>query len=162
MNMLDTFFDKANILWGGVIAILSCFTKDTGVLFVFFLLLNIIDCVFGYMKAYKTKTIKSGKGAEGIIKKLAYWVIIAIAFMLSEYFIDMGNIIGVDLNFLHLFGWFILGVYIINEITSIVENMVVLGIPVPEFFLRGLHAAKTAIDDAGDKVIPKEDEDNED
>ena len=89
-------------------------------------------------------------------------MIIAIAFMLSEYFIDMGNIIGVDLNFLHLFGWFILGVYIINEITSIVENMVVLGIPVPEFFLRGLHAAKTAIDDAGDKVIPKDDERNED
>lgn len=162
MNMLDTFFDKANILWGGVIAILSYFANDTGLLFVFFLFLNIIDCIFGYLKAYKTKTIKSGKGAEGVVKKLAYWVIIAIAFMLSEYFIDMGNVIGVDLNFLHLFGWFILGVYIINEITSIVENMVVLGISVPEFFLRGLHAAKTAIDDAGDKVIPKEEEENED
>lgn len=162
MNVLDTFFDKSNALWGGVIAILSYFTNDARILFIFFLLLNIIDCVFGYMKAYKTKTIKSGKGVEGIVKKIAYWVIIAISFMLSEYFIGMGNAIGVNLNFLRLFGWFILGIYIINEITSIVENMVVLEIPVPEFFLRGLHAAKTAIDDAGNKVIPKEDEDNED
>lgn len=162
MEHIHTFTDKANLLWGGVITILSYFIKDNGTLFLFFLLLNIVDCIFGYVKAYKTNTIESGKGLEGIIKKVAYWVIIAIAFGMSAYFTGIGNEIGIDLSFLGLFGWFILGVYIINEITSIVENMVIMGIPVPDIFVRGLKAAKTTIDEAGNKVLPKEDENNDD
>ena len=161
MEHIHTFTDKVNLLWGAIITGLSFIVGDEKILFLFFLFLNVVDCVFGYIKAYKTKTIKSGKGTEGIIKKVAYWVIIAIAFMVSEYFIGIGHQIGVDLSFLNLFGWFILGVYIINEITSIVENMVVIGIQVPDIFLRGLHAAKTAIDEAGNKVIPEENKDED-
>ena len=41
------------------------------------------------------------------------------------------------MGFLQLLGWFVLAVYIINELTSIVENMVALGIDVPEIFVKG-------------------------
>ena len=33
--------------------------------------------------------------------------------------------------------------------------MVVIGVKVPEIFLKGLNAAKVAVDEAGDKVIPE-------
>ena len=62
------------------------------------------------------------------------------------------------LDFLRLIGWFTLGVYILNELTSIVENLVVLGYDVPEIFVRGLNAARKVVDAAGDRVVPKEDD----
>ena len=80
-----------------------------------------------------------------------------MAFSVAQVLIDFGSEIGVSLGFLRLLGWFTLGVYILNELTSIVENLVVLGYEVPEIFVRGLNAARKAVDAAGDKVIPKED-----
>ena len=62
---------------------------------------------------------------------------------------------GVDLAFLRLLGWFVLAIYIINEVTSILENMVALGVDVPPILLKGLSAAKTAVDAAGNKVVPE-------
>ena len=62
------------------------------------------------------------------------------------------------MDFLRLIGWFTLGVYILNELTSIVENLVVLGYDVPEIFVRGLNAARKVVDAAGDRVVPKEDD----
>ena len=59
---------------------------------------------------------------------------------------------------LRLLGWFTLGVYILNELTSIVENLVVLGYDVPEIFVRGLNAARSVVDAAGDKVLPEKTE----
>ena len=90
------------------------------------------------------------------MKKVSYWVIIAIAFSVSGFLISLGAQLGVDLGFLQLLGWFVLAVYIINELTSIVENMVALGIDVPEIFVKGLNAVRTVVNDAGDRVIPKD------
>ena len=70
--------------------------------------------------------------------------------------------IGVRLDFLQRIGWFVLALYIINELTSILENMVALGVDVPEFLIRGLAAVKTAVDEAGDRVIPQEEKPAED
>ena len=77
---------------------------------------------------------------------------------MAQVLIDFGAEIGAPLDFLHLIGWFTLGVYILNELTSIVENLVVLGYDVPEIFVRGLNAARKAVDAAGDRVVPKEDD----
>ena len=90
------------------------------------------------------------------MKKVSYWVVIAMAFGVAQVLIDFGTAIDAQLGFLHLIGWFTLGVYILNELTSIVENLVVLGYEVPEIFVRGLNAARKAVDAAGNKIIPKE------
>lgn len=67
----------------------------------------------------------------------------------------LGPELGVNLGFLMLIGWFTLAVYILNELTSIVENMLVLGYEVPEILVRGLTATRSTVDVAGNKVIPK-------
>ncbi|MFR8954558.1 MAG: phage holin family protein, partial [Flavonifractor plautii] len=43
-----------------------------------------------------------------------------------------------------------------NELTSIVENMMALGVDVPDILVKGLAAARTVVDQAGDKVVPDE------
>ena len=102
--------------------------------------------------------MNSAKGAVGVMKKVSYWVVIALAFGVAQVLIDFGAEIGAPLDFLRLIGWFTLGVYILNELTSIVENLVVLGYDVPEIFVRGLNAARKVVDAAGDRVVPKEDD----
>ena len=127
--------------------------------FAFFLALNVVDFYYGRAKARATGTLSSAKGANGIRKKVSYWVVIGISFAVSAVLMDLGAELGVSLGFLSLIGWFTLAVYILNELTSIVENLLVLGYDVPEILVRGLAAARSAVDAAGDKVVPvKEDE----
>ena len=155
-SIFAAFADKANLAWGAVLAGCSYLFGAHWPLFAFFLLLNVIDYIYGILKAKATDTLNSGKGFMGIMKKVSYWIIIAIAFGLASIFIDVGATIGVDLAFLQLLGWFVLAIYIINEITSILENMVALGVDVPPILLKGLAAAKTAVDAAGNKVVPED------
>lgn len=157
-NIFTAFADKANLIWGSIVAGLSYVFGGHWAVFLLFLVLNIVDYIYGVLKARATDTMSSAKGAKGVIKKVSYWVIIALAFGVSCIFIDIGGAIGVNLEFLQLIGWFVLAIYIINELTSILENMVALGVDVPEILLKGLSAARTAVDAAGDKVIPDEEQ----
>lgn len=158
--IFNAFTDKANLIGGLAVMVLGDLVGHWQV-FALFLALNVVDFFYGWLKARKTGTLSSSKGANGVVKKVSYWVVIAIAFGVAEILVDFGLDAGIQLGFLRLFGWFTLGVYTLNELTSIVENLLVLGYDVPEIFVRGLNAARRAIDEAGDKVIPKEKEDDE-
>lgn len=156
-SIFGTFADKANLIWGAILAGGSYLFGAHWPLFAFFLLLNVIDYIYGVLKARATDTLSSAKGFWGAIKKVSYWVLIALAFGISCVFVDIGAVLGIDLSFLQFIGWFVLGIYIINELTSILENMVALGVDVPPILLKGLAAAKTAVDAAGNKVVPEAD-----
>lgn len=154
-QIFTAFADKANLIGATVVAVLGGALGAHWQVFVLFLALNVIDFYYGRLKAKKTDTLSSAKGADGIRKKISYWVVIALAFGVAAVLVDFGKVIGAPLDFLMLLGWFTLGVYILNELTSIVENLVVLGYDVPEIFVRGLNAARDVVDAAGDKVLPE-------
>ena len=160
-QIFTAFADKANLIGATVVAALGGVLGAHWQVFVLFLALNVVDFYYGRLKAKKTNTLSSAKGADGIRKKVSYWVVIALAFGVSAVLVDFGEVIGAPLSFLQLIGWFTLGVYVLNELTSIVENLVVLGYDVPEFFVRGLNAARDAVDAAGNKVLPESEEDKE-
>ncbi|WP_125116324.1 phage holin family protein [Agathobaculum sp. Marseille-P7918] len=159
-QLFTAFADKANLIGAAVVAVLSWTFGAHWQVFVLFLALNVVDFSYGMLKAKRTDTLSSAKGANGICKKVSYWVVIALAFAVSEVLVDFGETIGAPLSFLRLLGWFTLGVYILNELTSIVENLVVLGYDVPEIVVRGLNAAHSVVDAAGDKVLPEKTEED--
>ena len=157
-NAVKVFSSKGNLLLAGLLTGVVGLATDYAFMFKvagFFLALNVIDYYYGRKKAKHTNTLNSKAGAEGISKKFSYWVVIGIAFYLSYIFIDLGAKVGVDAKFLSLFGWFVLITYILNEVTSIVENLVALEYNVPKIFIKGLKAVKNAVDTAGDKTIPE-------
>ena len=62
-----------------------------------------------------------------------------MAFLIPEVFVHLGNDqLGIDLAFLMLLGWFTLTRLLINEIRSILENLVECGCDVPAFLIQGL------------------------
>lgn len=140
-------FDKINMLYGMFATFSTAILGKYWYLFAGFLLLNIFDYVTGWIKAkYFLKNASSEVGAKGTMKKVMYWVIVAIAFFMARCFVKIGLIFDTDLAFMYLFGYFTLATYIINEIRSILENCVVMGIKVPKYLTKGLDVAEKIIE----------------
>lgn len=140
-------FDKVNMIYGFIATIGVAIFGKYWFLFAGFLLLNVVDYATGYCKAkFYNKNESSAIGAKGIFKKVSYWVVIGVAFFVSYCFVYMGEIIGINLTFVQFFGWFTLATYLINEIRSILENLVEMNVKVPAFLVSGLDIAQKLLD----------------
>lgn len=137
---------KINLVIGGITAFLSYLLGDHWILFVLFLALNVGDYVTRWLAARLTGTENSKAGWFGILKKLGYWIMIALGYGMSIIFIEIGNTIGVDLSITTYIGAFVLCTLILNEIRSILENLVEAGYKVPIILIKGLEVANKAID----------------
>lgn len=158
-KIFHAFCDWANLIWGMFLALATHLIGAGGPILFFFLILNVVDFYYGRQKAKATNTLSSKVGADGIRKKVSYWVVIGIAFYVAHILGSLlGPQLGVDLSWLHLIGWFTLAVYIINELTSIIENLIVLGYDPPAILVKGLAVARTVVDAAGNKIIPNLDQ----
>ncbi len=147
---MEKIVHKMNLLWGGCITLLSGVFGEHWYLFGAFLVLNIIDYITGIMKAKFFHAENSMKGLKGIIKKVAYWICIAVAFFVSVCFTEMGEHLGYDLSFTQVFGWFTLATFIINEVRSVLENLVLMEVPVPNLLIKGLEVAKRTVEGEDD------------
>lgn len=146
LNYMDTY----NAVVGGIVACLTMIFGKHWILFAGFLLFNIVDFITGIMKSKLAGKENSTKGWQGVLKKLGYWIMILIAFIMATLFIDIGKAINVDLGVTTLLGWFVLASLTINEIRSILENLVQAGYNVPSILINGLEVAE--------KIINKESE----
>ena len=135
MKVMDCY----NSITGILVTLLSAAFGTYWYIFAAFILLNIFDWLTGWYKSRKMKTESSVVGLKGIIKKLGYWVIIAMAFLIADIFVLMGrDILNMNLDFLMLIGWFTLACLMVNEARSILENLVECGYEVPSVLIQGL------------------------
>lgn len=153
MDYANVIIDSYNAIAGAIVAVLSYILGEHWILFVAFLLLNVADWITGWMKSRINKKENSVAGWKGVLKKLGYWLMVAVAFGASAVFIEIGRTIGIDLGVTTLLGWFVLASLLINEIRSIIENFVEAGFNVPKILTKGLEVA--------DKIVNQEDEKNE-
>ena len=70
------FVDSYNALVGAIITFLTMIFGEHWFLFAFFLILNIIDWITGWMKSRMAGKENSVKGWQGVLKKLGYWLMI--------------------------------------------------------------------------------------
>lgn len=146
MTYTNVFSDKYNAIAGGIVAVLSAVFGVYWYVFAAFLVLNVVDWITGWVKANRKKEESSKVGAIGAIKKLGYWAIVLVAFTISGVFVHFGyDMLGIDLSFLHLIGWWVLAMLIVNEARSILENLVEMGYNVPEILIKGLAVTEKLI-----------------
>lgn len=141
-------FQKVNIIGGVVMTALAATLGQYWFLFAGLLISNIVDWISGWMRSSLKGESCSRVGAIGAMKKVWYWVVIGTAFFIGFSFRQMGQAIGVSLEFMDLVGWFVLANYLVNEIRSILENLVEMGVPVPSYLVRGLKVAADKIETA--------------
>ena len=147
-KVLDTY----NAAVGAAIAVLSYIFGEHWMLFALFLAFNVADWITGWAKSRLAHKESSSVGWKGVLKKLGYWLMIAVAFGASAVFIEIGTTLGINLEITVLLGWFVLASLIVNEIRSILENFVKMGYDVPKILIKGLEVA--------DKEINRQDHEN--
>lgn len=145
-NFGTALTDKYNAFAGAIVTILTAIFGVYWYIFAAYFLLNVIDWLTGWYKSRKLKKESSSVGLKGILKKLGYWVIIAVAFIVSYVFVHMGtDILNVDLSFLTMVGWFTLACLMVNEVRSILENLVECEYNVPTVLVKGLDVTEKLI-----------------
>lgn len=142
---MNPLLNKINSFYGAIIAVLSFVFGEQWALFVAYLFLNVGDYVTRWLAARLTGTENSRAGCIGILKKVGYWIMIAVAFGMSAIFMEIGKVIGVNLKVTTFFGWFVLCSLILNEIRSILENLVEAGYNVPNILIKGLDIVNKAV-----------------
>ncbi len=143
MKWIDTY----NTFTGSLIALLSYIFGEHWILFALFLAFNVVDWLTGWMKSRMAHRENSVAGWKGVLKKIGYWLMIMVAFGASVVFIEIGKVLGINLQITTLLGWFVLASLLVNELRSIIENFVEAGFNVPVILQKGLEVADKAIND---------------
>ncbi len=92
------------------------------------LVLVIVDWFSGWAAAWMRGELKSRVGFKGIIRKVAIFVVVAIA-----HFIDQA------LGSLHYFQDAVIFFYLANELLSVIENAGKMGLPMPNILRNAVH-----------------------
>lgn len=112
----------------------------------------LVDYGTGMAKAWNAGELCSRIGILGILKKLGYLVIVAVA-MGTDYLLRYGlDQVGVHINIEFLIAAIVIVWLIINELISILENVAAVGAPVPEFLLKLIRKLKTVTEKQAETV----------
>lgn len=106
----------------------------------------IVDYITGITSAYINRELSSKVGLRGIIKKISYVALVAVA-MGADYLIYGGfSAINININYDLWFSVLVTIWLIINEMISILENLVKIGVPIPSFLTKLISKLKTEAD----------------
>lgn len=96
------------------------------------LMFMVIDYATGLMKAYKNKELSSKVGWDGLMKKVGSMLAVIIAHQMDK----------IDPTGTQMFRNAVITFFIANEGVSLVENLALIGVPVPSIMKRALKAWK--------------------
>lgn len=118
------------------------------IILLLFMAAVVIDYVTGWIKAkYFLKDWNSKTGLQGAIKKLMYFVMIGTACLVGWGIREIGENVGINLNFAMMIGWYVTAVMFVNELTSILENLyVIMPDKVPVWLIKTLKIADNALE----------------
>lgn len=122
-----------------------------GILYIPVLLMvlcNIIDYITGLMAAPNRKDgINSYKSMRGICKKVTMWLLVVVGAIIDQLLKYASATLGIALPFTFLIACIVAIWIICNELISILENMVDIGVNIPAFLLPLVKHIRTQVDE---------------
>lgn len=108
----------------------------------------IIDYVTGMLSAWLNSELSSKKGIKGIVKKISYLALVAVA-MIVDWLICCGlQQINVNIKYSVFFAVLVAVWLIINELISVLENLAKMGVPIPNFLKKIIDRLKNTVDES--------------
>lgn len=92
----------------------------------------------------------SKKGAQGIIKKVGYLCVIAVAVVVDYVILHVAATLGITVSAKAFFALLVAVWYVLNELLSIIENAGRMGAQVPEWLCKYIAVLKEKIDETTD------------
>jgi len=127
------------------------------IILVLFFVAVVLDYATGWIKAkYFLHDWNSKAGMQGVIKKVMYFVLIGTAFLVGWGIMEIGGSVGVNLEFAMLLGWYVTAVMLVNEFTSILENLyVIMPEKVPVWLIKTLKIADGKLENKINDLVCK-------
>ena len=91
----------------------------------------VLDYISGIIKAYNTKELSSSIGIKGIFKKVGILCIVALSVLVDRITGSTGAIRTLVIYY-----------FVANEGLSIIENLAIAGVPIPQSLKKALKAIK--------------------
>jgi toxin secretion/phage lysis holin len=110
-----------SFLFAGLGGILGWFFGDLDGFFYMLLAFVIVDYITGVLRAFATRRLSSRIGARGIAKKITIFLLVGLSNIIDKYLLYDSEALRLAVIFF----------YTSNEGISLLENAVVLGLPVP-------------------------------
>lgn len=124
------------------------------------LVFMILDYATGMVRAWRARELSSKVGVDGIVKKVGYMVLIAVA-MGVDYLIFSGlTAAGIVVPCNLWFGMLVSIWLIINEMISILENLGKIGVPVPKFLITIIEKLKISTEKRTESEEKKDEKGN--
>ena len=138
-----------------VTAVASLLSSILGILYVPVLLMvacNVIDYITGLLAAGSRQDggISSYRSMRGIIKKVTMWLLVVVGAIVDQLLLYACGVMGYQLHLTFLVACVVAVWIICNELISILENMVDIGIDLPKFLIPLVSNLKNSIDNMGD------------
>ena len=132
--------ENINAIKIAITGVMAFISSMLGVLYIPVLLMvacNIIDYATGLMAAPKRNdgSISSYRSIRGIEKKISMWLLVVVGAILDQLIKYATATIGVSLPITFLISCVVAIWIICNEIISILENMIDIGVDIPKFLL---------------------------
>lgn len=113
---------------------------------------NIIDYITGLIASkYRQEQINSYKGMRGIVKKVCMWLLVIVGAMLDVLIKYATQTMGFNIQVPFIVATLVAVWIVVNEIISILENLVDIGIELPPFLMPVVRRIKKEIETVTDK-----------
>lgn len=120
---------------------------------------NVIDYITGLIATkFRNEEISSYKGIRGIIKKVCMWILVLIGAwidILINYAIEYA---GIGLKIPFIVATIVAVWIVVNEIISILENMIDIGVKIPPFMMPIANMIRKKVEDTASQALDKEGE----
>ena len=97
---------------------------------------NVLDYATGLMAStYRSQDINSYKSIRGIMKKVCMWLLVVVGAVIDQLLLYASQTAGITLPFTFLISCIVAIWITCNELISILENIVDIGVTIPTFLL---------------------------
>lgn len=147
--------EKTNLIKSIFAAISAYLSSKLGILspiIVMLIAVLITDYLTGMLSAFQNNVLNSKTGLWGIVKKLLYWVAVAVGMIVDWTIINVAQAIDINIPMTTFFGLLVSIWLIINELISILENLMKLDVPLPTFLIKVVSNFKIAVENSGEAL----------
>lgn len=112
---------------------------------------NIIDYITGLMASkHRHEQINSYKSIDGIIKKVCMWLLVVVGAVVDVLIKYTTQTMGFSIQIPFIVATLVAVWIVVNEIISILENLVDIGIDLPPFLMPIVKRIKKEVEEVGE------------
>ena len=127
---------------------LATYFREVAIPLIILIVVMIIDYISGMAKAWIKAELSSKVGLKGIIKKICYLLVVCVAAVVDWLIASGLQKVGINITVNYLIGVIVTIWLIINELISILENLSVVGVPLPPFLSAVVHKLKISVENS--------------